>query len=594
MIQTGQLEEPAADPAPQAQPSDRPATRTRSNTYNRDDLWAWFETRKQSIKDEALRRAGICNEVRRLIESGLGARASIAQVAAATEGVTEGTLRNWWYGTSNILGASKVDKSDYAPALAPRYHGSTKTADICEEAWAWIYNDYMRLEAPTAAAVIRRARKEAKTQGWTLPSNATIKRRLDAIDWKQRVLAREGTDALLRKLPHVTRSKAHLHAMQAVNADGHTFDVLVKLPSGEIGRPVMCAWQDLYSGKLLSYRISETLNWHTVRLSFGDMVDNYGIPHEVFLDNGREFANKFLSGQLKHRFRFKIREDEPEGVFKALSIGVHWTTPYHGQSKPIERMFLDLCCEQIAKHPACAGAYTGNSPTNKPANYGAKAMEWDDFLKIVAEQVEEHNARQGRRSEVCRGRSFNDVFEESRAKFKKLDPTPEQRRLFLLACEGVKVRDGGHIELQRNLYWNSDLGHLKGKKVIARFDPDDLTKAVHIYSLDNQYQGTAEVKRVNFIDSESATEHNRQNRRVIKHTKKAHEAQVRKDLIEEQQRIPDVVIPMAKPKPNFAPIPEPACKVVGGWALEDDQDRPDERRMLELLPFLPRRTEDDE
>ncbi|HOK71525.1 MAG TPA: hypothetical protein PLM83_08745, partial [Bacillota bacterium] len=34
---------------------------------------------------------------------------------------------------------------------------------------------------------------------------------------------------------------------------------------------------------------------------------------------------------------------------------VHWTTPYHGQSKPIERAWKTLC-EEVSKHPKFAGA----------------------------------------------------------------------------------------------------------------------------------------------------------------------------------------------------------------------------------------------
>jgi hypothetical protein len=64
------------------------------------------------------------------------------------------------------------------------------------------------------------------------------------------------------------------------------------------------------------------------------------------------------------------------------SEGIHWVTPYHGQAKPIERAWLDFC-GRIAKHPAFAGAYTGNSPVAKPENYGSRAVKWADFERVV-------------------------------------------------------------------------------------------------------------------------------------------------------------------------------------------------------------------
>lgn len=573
-------------------PPSVPVSRHRQTSYDRDSLWSWYDSRPQTIKDEGTRRAGYCLQVRNLIDAGIAVRHALAEVARK-EIIAPATLKRWWYGDANLMGAANVDRTDYAAALAPRYAGGEETAEMSQEAWDWIYADWMRPEQPSVAAVYRRVKVEAVKHGWDLPSLATVKRRLLAIDWKRRVLAREGEAALLAALPHVTRSKSHLHAMQAVNADGHVFDVRVKLPSGDIGRPVMVAWQDLYSGKILSYRISETLNWHTVRLSFGDMVEKYGIPQEVFLDNGREFANKFMSGRLKHRFRFTIKEDEPDGVFSALGINVRWTTPYHGQSKPIEKAWKDLCIEGIAKHPACAGAYTGNKPTNKPANYGEKAMEWEDFHKVVKQAVIEHNSRQGRRTETAKQRSFDITFEESRAQSSVPQIAEHQRRLLLLAAEGVKVQKGGHIQLQNNRYWNDHLGAWEGKKVVARFDPDDLTLPAHLYSLSGEYLGEVITKHVNFIDSESASEHNRQNKRKIKAEKLAHKAELKMAAIEEQQRIPDVVIDMPKQRAgSIVPLFEKTQKVANGLSSDDGLGT-DDRYILDLLSRMPRRTEED-
>jgi putative transposase len=87
----------------------------------------------------------------------------------------------------------------------------------------------------------------------------------------------------------------------------------------------------------------------------------------VTIDNTLAAANKTMSGGIKHRFRFKVRDDEPDGVFKLLGVDVHWATPGHGQAKPIERAFgVGGVGEYIDKAPEFAGAWSGSSTKDKP------------------------------------------------------------------------------------------------------------------------------------------------------------------------------------------------------------------------------------
>ena len=58
----------------------------------------------------------------------------------------------------------------------------------------------------------------------------------------------------------------------------------------------MVAFQDLYSGKMVAWRVDRTENSNCVRLAFGDLVERHGIPEYCWLDNGRNFAAKWLTG----------------------------------------------------------------------------------------------------------------------------------------------------------------------------------------------------------------------------------------------------------------------------------------------------------
>ena len=324
--------------------------------------------------------------------------------------------------------------SHYSSPVTP---AAPSPPNAAPEAWEYFKADYLRNEAPAAERVHERLARAAAEHGWTFPSVATFVRRIKReIPRPVQILARQGMDALKRAYPAQERDRSVFRALEAVNADGHRFDVFVKWPDGEIGRPVMVAWQDLYSGKIVAYRVDKTENTDAVRLSFGDLVEHHGIPEHAYLDNGRAWASKWMTGGMATRYRFKVKEEEPLGLLTALlgKDNVHWTTPYHGQAKPIERALRDFC-ESVAKHPALAGAYTGNKPDAKPENYGSRAVPIDLFLTVLVQEIAAHNARKGRRSAVCQGRSFDETFNESYARGPVKKATAEQRRLWLLAAE---------------------------------------------------------------------------------------------------------------------------------------------------------------
>ena len=93
------------------------------------------------------------------------------------------------------------------------------------------------------------------------------------------MLAREGKDKAKGLFPAQRRTRSHLHAMQLVNMDGHKLDVFVRVPwSTKPVRMYLIGIQDLFSGKILSWRLTDAETWEVVRLVIGDMVELYGIP----------------------------------------------------------------------------------------------------------------------------------------------------------------------------------------------------------------------------------------------------------------------------------------------------------------------------
>lgn len=470
------------------------------SSYDRAAVWAQFERKPEKQRAIARERLAALDAAAALITHGVPRLRAFAEAATAHQCSTSSLER--WY-----RDVRPHPRCDWLALLVPGYVGRTAIAECSPEAWDYFKADFLRLEKPAAAACYERLQRAAQVHGWNVPALRTLERRLEReIPRAVQILAREGAEALKRAFPAQERDHSVFHALEAVNADGHKFDVFARWPDGTIARPVMVAWQDIYSGKFLGYRVDHSEHSGLVRLSFGDMVERYGIPSHTYLDNGRSFAAKFLTGGTATRYRFKVREDDPLGILTHLlgKENVHWATPYHGQAKPIERAFRDLC-EYVAKHPAFAGAYTGNKPDAKPENYASRAVPLEEFLLILDQEITAHNARTGRRSKVCAGRSFDEAFAESYARAPIRKATDAQRRLWLLAADGVTAsRQDGSITLFGNRYWSEAQGQYAGQKLIARFDPDRLQTAVEVETLDGRYIGRAECVHAAGFNSESA------------------------------------------------------------------------------------------
>ncbi|GBQ27194.1 transposase [Acetobacter estunensis NRIC 0472] len=493
-----------------------PEAKSAAFERSREDLWRRYEGLPDNLKARAQRAFRILDAIETLVLAGTRKNAAVCQVAQL-ERVGRRTIMGWYQAVRGF------DRGDWLPALAPQYAGRQPTSDCPPEAWEMLKSDYLRVEQPRFSDCYRRLEREAEARGWSLPSEKTLKRRMDRLDPQLIVLAREGVDALKALYPVQKRDRRCFHALEAVNADGHKWDVFVKWEDGNIGRPVMTAFQDLYSGMILSWRVDRSENKEAVRLAFGDMVEEFGIPDHCWLDNGRNFASKWLTGGVENRFRFRIRDDEPVGIMTQMGVQVHWTTPYSGQSKPIERAFRDMA-QNVAKHPAFAGAWTGNTPLAKPENYASTAVPIDVFLKTITTEIREHNARTGRRTAVCGGKlSFQQAFAASYAVSPIRKATSEQRRLWLLAAEAIKVdRRDGTIKLLENRYWADFLLDHRGQSVVVRFDPQNLQADLHVYRTCGTYLGAAPChEAVGFADVDAARRHGQARRAFMRATREA-------------------------------------------------------------------------
>ncbi|SHO58765.1 Bacteriophage Mu transposase [Vibrio quintilis] len=547
--------------------------KSNTSSYCADALWQCWNNANDKSKEKAKNALVAVQSAHELINNGIPKMDAYDSVCTECC-VTRSSLYR------HMARVKGIEPCDWLAALLPGHMDGAKKrrsgqfAELTPDAWALFKADYLRPEKPSIAKCYERLLRIAPENGWTIPSIKSIERRIQNIPIQQRILLREGEHALMQMFPSQERSVAELHALEWINGDGYQHNVFVKWFNGEILRPKTWFWQDVYSRRIIGWRCDVSENTDSIRLSLMDVCQRYGIPKDVTIDNTRAAANKWLTGGVPNRYRFKVKPDDPLGLITML-VGpahMHWTSVNfgkgHGQAKPVERAFgvggLD---EYIDKHPALAGAYTGPNPMNKPDNYGSAAVDADIFLQAIAEGVEMYNSRPNRQTEICRGfMSFEEAFNASYQNAPVRKATPAQLQMFMLQAEAVRVSRHGTVSLdaggslhgRKNRYFNEIMMDYIGKKLIVRFDPQALHQSVEVYTLNGVHLCTAEcTEKVAFGDTQAAREHKRARTQFVKHHKAAAKAQKTQTAIEVAAAMPgssEAVIPETKIVEPFRPV----------------------------------------
>lgn len=505
--------------------------------YCKEQLWANWKKANDKAHATAKERVKAVQAVHALVASGSTLMQAYQHISDEF-GIALPTLRR------HCSAVKGFDDSDWLAVLVPKQQQAAlenragKLAKVSEQAWEFFKADYLRNERPNAASCYERLKLAARDQNWVVPSLNSLMRRMDLeVPHAQQVMLREGEHAMMQLYPPQERTIEGLDAMSWINGDGYLHNVFVRWFNGEILRPKTWFWQDIYSRKIIGWRTDISENTDSIRLSLMDVCSKYGIPREITIDNTRAAANKWMTGGVPNRYRFKVKDDDPLGMIPMLGIKLHWSSVLlgkgHGQAKPIERAFgvggLD---EIIDKHPALAGCYTGPNPMAKPENYGERAVDAEEFLRVVAEGVAHYNGKLGRNTEACHGvMSFDQAFEKSYAQATVRKATTEQLTMMLLQSEAcrvhpkhgsIRLESGGTIRNRNNRYYHPDLAEYAGQKVVARFDPQRLHEAVIVTTLNGLHICEAECQeKVAFGDTQQAREHKRKRTQFVKANKAA-------------------------------------------------------------------------
>lgn len=503
--------------------------------------WEAYERAAQWQRAKAQERAAILDQV----ESQIAEGAAVKVAAGSASGAGWRSVLGW-------RAAVKGKAREHWPALLLPEPRESRKARIHAAAWAWLKADYCRAERPTAEMCIERLRRIAAEQHpeWLpLPSDRRLRDRIKEVDPVFLAFTREGPEAAERLGAPLRRTVDHMQAMEAWNADGHRFDVLISFPDGKVGRPILLAWQDLASRMIVGWRLGAAETADLACLSLADAVREWGLPRTVYLDNGRAFASRALSGGAINRHRWNDPEKDWSGLLSQLGVAVHFVKPYSGKSKPIERGFQGLR-DRVTSDERCRGACTGNDPLDKPHNYGSATVPLEVFAGVVREAVADHNQKTGRDAGMCNGRSYAQTFADLYQQASVRMATDAQLRLLLMDSRPLKVSTDGRIRLYGNDYWAAHLAKHIGKRVVVRFDPDNLHAGVHVYEPAGGYILHAPPVRVAGFNDKAAAEARTKElaaqRKALRDAERTMHEQARALKIKPRQILP----PEPKPKPG--------------------------------------------
>lgn len=335
-----------------------------------------------------------------------------------------------------------------------------------------------------------------------MPSYSSFYRRVqNDIPEAVEVLGRQGEKAFRdRCAPYIRRTYESMASNEWWIADNHTFDIITMGKNGQLHRLYLTAFFDARSGIFTGCYVTTAPSSQSTLIALRKGILKYGIPENIYVDNGREFLT-FDIGGLGHRAKKpkdgKERFDPPP-VFERLGINMTNAIVRNAKAKIIERRFRDIK-DHLSR---LFETFTGGNVLEKPERLKHVLKNGEIPLdSTLTETVEElldwYFNQQPYGGEVVadRGKPRQQVYNEN-LHTKRVASAEDLNLMLMRSARPQKVtRRGVHLDIagQRLDYWNDDmLMNLLGQQVYFRYDPDDLSE-VRIYDLQDRFIMTAPV-----------------------------------------------------------------------------------------------------
>lgn len=325
-----------------------------------------------------------------------------------------------------------------------------------------------------------------------IPSYATFCRHIENdITEGLKTLGRYGEKAFKdRYAPYIKRLYDNMESNEWWIADNHTFDVMTT-DGKTTHRLYLTAFMDARSGILTGIYVTNNPSSQATLIALRKGIMEYGIPANIYVDNGREFLT-FDVGGLGHRQKKSTKDKfTPPPVFERLGIKMTNAIVRNAKAKIIERRFLDLK-NSISR---LFETFTGGNVLEKPESLktilkSEKIPNDIDFTQQIEMIVKYYFNRDVYNGAVAKdkGKPKQQVYEENLL-HKRVAEESELNLMLMRSSKAQTVgRRGVHLTVsgQRIDYFSKELLDMQGKKVYYRYDPDNIGE-IRIYDLEDRY-----------------------------------------------------------------------------------------------------------
>lgn len=325
-----------------------------------------------------------------------------------------------------------------------------------------------------------------------IPSYATFCRHIENdITEGLKTLGRYGDKAFKdRYAPYIKRLYDNMESNEWWIADNHTFDVMTT-DGKTTHRLYLTAFMDARSGILTGIYVTNNPSSQATLIALRKGIMEYGIPANIYVDNGREFLT-FDVGGLGHRQKKSTKDKfTPPPVFERLGIKMTNAIVRNAKAKIIERRFLDLKNSISRLFETFTGGNVLEKPESLKTILKSERIPNDiDFTQQIEMIVKYYFNRDTYNGAVAKdkGKLKQQVYEENLL-HKRVAEESELNLMLMRSSKAQTVgRRGVHLTVsgQRIDYFSKELLDMQGKKVYYRYDPDNIGE-IRIYDLEDRY-----------------------------------------------------------------------------------------------------------
>ena len=358
-------------------------------------------------------------------------------------------------------------------------HGNKDKSKLQPEWYEYFKSLYLVEGAPNAESCHRIVKGHFNSKNNDFPSARTFIRKLEREVPKQSIfLARYGYSKWNKTYAnYIERDYSNVRANQCWVSDHAQIDIQVVASDGKVCCPWVTAFRCFKTNKWLGWLLhEESGNSDHIFQSFYYSALKYGLPDEIYIDNGKDYrAKDFAGGRNTPDFHSSmgLLEEKSRGraSLKLLGIEAHFSLPYNAQTKPIERDFKNVK-EFLSKHTV---GYRGGNVTERPEKLkdelkGNKLLSFSEFKEIFDDFIENVLNKLPSNSKKLKGKSPDELFAEEFTTMKTV--SKDSLMLFCMrTSKTVTVGRNGIKDSQLGIsYWEDWMSGYKGEKVYIRRD----------------------------------------------------------------------------------------------------------------------------